>query len=187
MRNRLRSISALAWNVVARAFVPSHGTFRPNPQVVSSRHCASSSSKHDQVRKPKPKLIPQEQVSAASSLISQTAMQYFAGKALYSILCLKIPDYIGDETLTIPELMERLPPDHQSDVNEEALLRTMRFLAVCTPYLELHATESNDYAFALTNEGALLQSDVPNQPYVGCMIEHHNEEGMFGAWGKLPE
>ena len=174
------------------AFVAKDGKVGPKAstteKIMQSQFLSSCPQETEEIRPvmPSPKLVSPEDVSAATPLVLQAAMQHFSGKSLYLLLELEIPDLIGDETVTVPKLIERMRPEYRATINEDALLRVMRFVAVSTPFLELSATEDNEYTFSLTAATALLQTNVPDQPYLGCAVQHHNEMGMSRAWAALP-
>lgn len=134
-----------------------------------------------------PKMIDPKDIPAVFPEVMRFATGYFAGQAVYSLLRLRIPDVLGSETMTVPELVKRLSAAGDSKVQEETLERVMRYVAAATPFLEMSPVDDDTAAYSLTSAGSLLQSGVPKQPYLGCLVEHFYEPGMWNSWSKTAE
>eukprot|EP00438_Fugacium_kawagutii_P005407 Skav219483 [mRNA] locus=scaffold2719:212686:213665:+ [translate_table: standard] len=129
----------------------------------------------------KKKILKPEQIHpAASSLFSQ-GQTHFIGQCLYSITALGVADVVGDETLSVKKICERLG----GSAREESLQRCLRLLAQ-NGFFKESAGPNNTYQFSLTAEGALLQTNVPGQPSMACGIVHFLEPAMWKALVVMP-
>ena len=127
----------------------------------------------------KPMKLSPEEMQANVPILLGLGQQHFMSQVLYSIVKLKIPDAIGEETLTAAEIKARLGNDN---VREELLSRSLRFLAASTG-LFTETAKNDDFAFGLTASGALLQTGVAGQPSLACSILHNLEPPMWKSWG----
>jgi hypothetical protein len=101
---------------------------------------------------------------------------------MYSVVKLGVADVIGDATLSVPEIASALP----GTPNEDALLRCLRMCAVQGLFVE-SAGADQEYKFALTDAGALLQTGVPMQPSMACGMLHWNERPTWEGFLALPD
>ena len=145
------------------------------------------------------KVLSADEVAAAIDPLLRLASDHFASLALSAAVKLKLPDLIGDGTVTAADLAESLRSSGHADVNEDALERTMRLL--CASGVLDHcaeAPEGRGALYRLTAVGALLQTgDSDNgagagaagadQPSLACAVLHWTDPAQLGAWSKLPE
>lgn len=111
---------------------------------------------------------------------------FFVTQSLYAVVKAKIPNAIGADTLTVPEINERLT----AKVDEKVLLRLLRLLAQPMPGSMNMFKESQakgTFAFSLTTTGALLQTGVEGQPSLACGIHHWSEPFMWNSWAEIPD
>lgn len=127
----------------------------------------------------KPMKLSPDEVKANVPIVLSFGLQHFMSQVLYSIVKLKVPDVLGDETLTAAEIKQRLGNDA---VREELLCRSLKFLAVSTG-LFMETTKDDDFAYSLTSSGALLQTGVDGQPSLACSILHNLEPAAWKSWG----
>ena len=75
------------------------------------------------------KVLSADEAAASIEPLLKLASEHFASLALSAAVKLKLPDLIGDGTVTAAELAESLRSRSDADVvNEDALERTMRLL-----------------------------------------------------------
>ena len=138
------------------------------------------------------KVLSADEVAASIDPLLRLASAHFEGLALSAALKLKLPDLIGDGTVTAADLAKSLRGSGHVDVNCDALERTMRLL--CASGALEHcadAPEGRGALYQLTAVGALLQTgDIGagvSQPSLACAVLHWTDQAQLGAWSKLPE
>ena len=89
----------------------------------------------------------------------------------------------------LPQLVERdvrmdLALAHE--VEHWQLLHMHRnIITLLTLFLDESEGPGGEYAFALSDVGALLQTGVAGQPSLACGVTHWVEPPMWGSWGQL--
>ena len=144
------------------------------------------------------KVLSADEVAASIDPLLRLASEHFASLALSAAVKLKLPDLIGDGTVTAADLAESLCSSGHADVNGDALERTMRLL--CASGVLEHcaeAPEGRGALYRLTPVGALLQTGDSDsgagagvgadQPSLACAVLHWTDPAQLGAWSKLPE
>lgn len=145
------------------------------------------------------KVLSADEVAASIDPLLRLASEHFASLALSAAVKLKLPDLIGDGTVTAADLAESLRSSGHADVNGDALERTMRLL--CASGVLEHYAEAPDgrgALYRLTAVGALLQTGDSDsgagagaagadQPSLACAVLHWTDPAQLGAWSKLPE
>ena len=133
------------------------------------------------------KVLSADEAAASIEPLLKLASEHFASLALSAAVKLKLPDLIGDGTVTAAELAESLRGRGDADVNEDALERTMRLLCASGVLDQCaEAPEGRGALYRLTPVGALLQTGA-EQPSLACAVVHWTGPAVLGAWSKLPE
>mmetsp|Transcript_27287 Transcript_27287/g.76767 ORF Transcript_27287/g.76767 Transcript_27287/m.76767 type:complete len:353 (+) Transcript_27287:88-1146(+) len=127
-----------------------------------------------------PKIVDPKNLKTAISSVLGLSQAYFAAQCVNAIVRLGVPDALGDEVLTAPEINGRVG----GKANEDALKRCMKLLSLKGFFVE--SNKNNESAFALTDEGALLQTNAP-QPSMACSVLHWTEKPMWSAWAEVPD
>lgn len=130
------------------------------------------------------KSLSSEDINTSIRPLMELSAAYFTSQALSAFVKLGIADVIGDENLSLEQICTKLG----TNVNKDALQRTLRLLesAGILEYSEGNC-ESEWGFFSLSNTGALLQTQVENQPSMACGVLHWTEEPLWNAWMRLPE
>jgi SAM-dependent methyltransferase len=133
----------------------------------------------------RPKILSEKEVKESVLPLMQLAQSHFTSQALNAVVQLGIPDIIGDQTLTIDEIVSELL-DSVEDANKEALLRTMRLLCSVGVFYE-DAPPHEEIVFGLAPAGALLQTTCTNSslPSMASFVSHWTETPMWNAWSEL--
>ena len=134
------------------------------------------------------KVLSADEAAASIEPLLKLASEHFASLALSAAVKLKLPDLIGDGTVTAAELAESLRGRGDADVvNEDALERTMRLLCASGVLDQCaEAPAGRGALYRLTPVGALLQTGA-EQPSLACAVVHWTGPAVLGAWSKLPE
>ncbi len=130
-----------------------------------------------------PLRLTPERAGAAIPVAMALAQGHFVSQALFAAVQLGVPDAIGDAALTIPEIAAALT-EREGAVEEEYLLRVLRLLGA-VGVLDESEGPGGEYAFALSDVGALLQTGVAGQPSLACGVTHLVEPPLWGSWGQL--
>ena len=130
-----------------------------------------------------PLRLTPERAGAAVPGAMALAQGYFVSQALFAAVQLGVPNAIGDAALTVPEIAAALS-EQEGAVEEEYLLRVLRLLGA-VGVLDESEGPGGEYAFALSDVGALLQTGVAGQPSLACGVTHWVEPPMWGSWGQL--
>ena len=120
-RSRLMSPSRRVVLLVHALACSAHGyTAASLPRGQQARPALMTASK---------KVLSADEAAASIEPLLKLASEHFASLALSAAVKLKLPDLIGDGTVTAAELAESLRSRGDADVvNEDALERTMRLL-----------------------------------------------------------
>ena len=133
------------------------------------------------------KVLSADEAAASIEPLLKLASEHFASLALSAAVKLKLPDLIGDGTVTAAELAESLRGRSDADVNEDALERTMRLLCASGVLDQCaEAPGGRGALYRLSPVGALLQTGA-EQPSLACAVVHWTGPAVLGAWSKLPE
>lgn len=111
--------------------------------------------------------------------ILKLASQHFASQALYTAVRLQILDILGDNSLTLDEIVVSLG----DKTNKDALLRTLRLLTTIDVVMEEVCTDSEKVCFSLTDLGRQFQCREQGS---SC-IQHWMERPLWNAWLELPD
>jgi hypothetical protein len=126
-----------------------------------------------------PKILSGPEIGEAMPKILGAGQAHFAAQPIYLVVHLGVPNAIGAGCMTVDDIAAKVGP-----VDKDTLLRAMRYLC-CVPGLFVETSRSGNCQFSLTNMGALLQTDVPNQPSMACGMLHWVDPPMMNAFAAM--
>mmetsp|Transcript_14564 Transcript_14564/g.42674 ORF Transcript_14564/g.42674 Transcript_14564/m.42674 type:complete len:226 (-) Transcript_14564:811-1488(-) len=133
-------------------------------------------------------ILPPGEIGPARKLIFALLHEHLAAQCLYTVVNLGVPDVLGDETLTVREIVGRLG---RAEINDDLLLRQLRLLATDPAgglFVEsVGGEDGREFAYSLGLAGKLLQTGIEGQPSMACAVQHSFEPPLWMAWSKLPE
>lgn len=136
-------------------------------------------------RHAEPKTLSPREVEDSIAPLLQLCSAHFISQALHCVIQLGVPNILGNEMKTIDEIISEINQDENYNCNSDALFRCMRILSAKGIFHE-KLTEDQCIVFGLSMTGALLQTNVKNQPSMASCVQHWMEHPLWDAWLELP-
>jgi hypothetical protein len=170
--------SSAAFTFTSRA----RGLLRPASLTLLSESLSTAN--------PSYKLSPQELQQTVPNFLGM-CNAFFSSQALYTVTRLGVADLIGSGSLSVAEIVAGVKEHDRNsgkqcyqNLNEDSLFRVMRLLSGTGIFTQT-AGPNGEARYSLTPMGALLQTNVPEQPSLACGVLHWTEAPMWNSWGRL--